>query len=109
MRPAVPGLEALPAPAGGGTCGWYVRHLATGLPVLPPVRLRRHVDQALADLGATGADWAAANPGSLRTPEVLEVVVIWRRRAAGCCEGGEHYSPHSWRDGKRCSYEIRGK
>jgi hypothetical protein len=104
--PVPAGLEVLRSP--GGRNGWYVRHVASGLPATQNLRLKRHAVAAMDSLYRSGADFAQASDGLRHDPawpEVVKLGRLWRRRSQMCCEAGdgEHYSPYTWRgDGRRC-------
>jgi hypothetical protein len=81
---------------------WYIRHTATRLPAGPMLRLRRHASQMMTELVATGADFTLPDSKAIkRSPggqAATRVAARWHQRSDNCCEGGEHYSPYTWRD-----------
>lgn len=80
---------------------WFLRHTASRMPAGPNLRLKRHAVQMMADLLATGADFNLTDGRAVRASggrKLNPVLSRWYGRAEKCCERGEHYSPHTWRD-----------
>lgn len=98
----VPGLTVLNLTPDKSYALWYVRHDKSGMQAIPYVRLRKHAEEAAAELAATGADFTLDLDAFRLDPargKYLKVVTRWHERVKECCVDGEHYSPNTWRDG----------
>ena len=81
---------------------WYVLHTASGMQAISDtLRLRRQAEAAMADLYATGIDWATVKPEQFRDDEKIRaaygpVYHLWRNRIReGWNEDGTEY--YGWR------------
>ena len=77
---------------------WYVVHTSSNMQALrDSLRLKRQAEAAMADLYATGIDWANVKPQQFRDDEQVReaygpVYDLWRNRVrAGWNEDGTEY------------------
>jgi hypothetical protein len=106
-EPAVPGLSVEKHHSG---TGWVIIHEQSRTSFGLWLRLRRHAAAAAAEFAATGEDFTLTRDelqqnALQRRREALAAGTVlgrWNARQRYCCDGGEHYDPHTYAMNGRC-------